>query len=484
MKKIKSYRTWTLAVMILATLFAAIPAYAQTYSVLYDFGSRSGDPLNPVGGPAQGRDGALYGTSDIGGVNSGGTVFKITPAGRLRVLYNFCSQPVCGDGSEPYAGLTLRPDGNFIGTTELGGGFGHGTVFDISESGSLTVLYSFTGGADGSQPMAPPIYANGAFYGTTPFGGGASGCGTTYRIVNTGGGFTILHTFNKTDGCDPGAPLVLGMDGNFYGTTPNGGALNAGVVFTMTPSGKVTVLHSFDPANDGGAPNPLVQGSDGNFYGTLAHGATSGTASDGTVFRITPAGTFTVLYRLNQSGTDGSGVQAGLVQVPDGNFYGAASMGGSSLCTNNDCGTLFQVTPGGSFSVLHNFDFPTGSLPLSAPFQHTNGVLYGVTDGGGDDFVECFIEVGCGVFYSWNAGLPASVSFVPDRGKVGSSVEILGQGFTSSTTVSFNGTPATATVVSGTYLKATVPSGATTGFVTVTTSTGTLTSNKQFIVIP
>jgi hypothetical protein len=137
---------------------------------------------------------------------------------------------------------------------------------------------------------------------------------------------------------------------------------------------------------------------------------------------------------------------------------------------------LFQVTPAGGFSVLNTFDSFTGSAPSSTPFQHTNGLLYGEAGTGGFGLA--------GVFYSWNGSLPLFVSTVQSMGAVGSSVEILGQGFTSTTTVSFNGVAASATVQSGTSLTATVPAGAATGFITVTTSSGTLTSNKQFVVTP
>jgi uncharacterized repeat protein (TIGR03803 family) len=205
------------------------------------------------------------------------------------------------------------------------------------------------------------------------------------------------------------------------------------------------------------------------------------------VFKITPTGTLTVLHTLN--GTTDGFIPVSLVQATDGNFYGVAADGGTSSnpnCANGGCGTLFQITPTGSYSVLYNFDFttgnpsPYGNYPGATQVQHTNGQLYGDILFGGTG-APC-VPDGCGVFYSWDAGLPPSVSTVPFMAKPGTSVEILGQGFDSTTTVSFNGTPASATVVSGTYLKATVPSGATSGFVTVTTSSGTLTSNKQFIV--
>jgi uncharacterized repeat protein (TIGR03803 family) len=497
MKRIKSYREWTLTLLVLVTVSVAVPAKAQTFSVLYDFDTRSGDPNNPTGILAQGGDGALYGTSRAGGANAfWGTVFKFTPAGRLNVLYSFCSQANCADGSEPEGGLTLRPDGHFIGTTSsggagTGGGNGSGTIFDVTQTGNLTVLYRFTGGKDGANPSAPPILGpDGSYYGTTPAGGGASRCGTIYKITNSGasyGGFTLLHDFDNTDGCVPYAPLALGTDGNFYGVTNLGGTSGFGVVFQSTPAGKVTVLHNFSAAEEGFGPyGPLVQGGDGNFYGTTQDSG-GGVMFGGTVFQITPAGALTYLHTLNGT-TDGAAPNAGLAQATDGNFYGATQEKGNSnnpKCPNG-CGTLFQVTPGGSFSVLYNFDFTTGYLAIETPFQHTNGVLYGVThDGGTSTMTACTPPFsGCGVLYSWDAGLPPFVSLIPYQGKVGTVIEILGQGFTSSTTVSFNGTPATTRVLSGTLVKTFVPSGATTGPVTVTISGGTLTSNKQFLVTP
>jgi uncharacterized repeat protein (TIGR03803 family) len=201
------------------------------------------------------------------------------------------------------------------------------------------------------------------------------------------------------------------------------------------------------------------------------------------VFKITPNGTPTILHTMTP--TDGQSLFDGVVQATDGDFYGEAEMGGNTnFCYGSGCGTLFQVTPASDFSVLQVFagisgmtPSPTGMFPDSPPFQHTNGLLYGDTSEGG----EC---TRCGVLFSWDAGLPTFVSLTPNRGEAGHFVEILGQGFTSATTVSFNGVPAPATIVSGTYLSATVPAGATTGFVTVTTSSGTLTSNRQFVVAP
>jgi hypothetical protein len=185
--------------------------------------------------------------------------------------------------------------------------------------------------------------------------------------------------------------------------------------------------------------------------------------------------------------TDGGGPVAGLVQATDGNFYGVNASGGSkSNCNGAPCGTFFKITPTGTYSVLYNFDGTTGADPTVTPFQHTNGFIYGDTEAGGTGNVGNCIVGACGVFYSLDIGIGPFVTFVAplSSGKAGKNVQILGQGFTGTTTVSFNGTSANFAVKSDTYLTATVPTGATTGFVTVTTPGGTLTSNKQFHVLP
>jgi uncharacterized repeat protein (TIGR03803 family) len=461
---------------------ANIAIHAQTFSVLYNFGTNAGDPYQPTysGIVAQGRDGNLYSTAPLGGVNNLGAVFKISPTGALTVLYSFGGS----DGENP-AGLTLGTDGNFYGATAEGGTLGYGTVFKITPRGSLTVLHDFANGSDGAQPFAPPIEgADGNFYGTTYGAVCHVGClGTIYKITSSGK-LTALHSFCSQTGCPDGygpvAPLVLGTDGNFYGTTEFGGTSDYGVVFKITPAGKLTVLFNFDRRHGAYPVGPLVQGSDGNFYGTTIGGGKTA-VRQGEVFRITPKGGLTVLYSM-EGASDGGNPYAGLVQATDGNFYGANVYGGnSSNCGDNGCGTNFQISPKGELTVLHNFDLATGSAPYVTPFQHTNGIIYGDTQLGGTGDVGCATGT-CGVFYSWSAGLPAFVSLLPYAGKAGRTIEFLGQGFTGTTAVAFNGTPAKFKVASDTYLTATVPNGATVGFVTVTTPGGTLKSNKKFRV--
>jgi uncharacterized repeat protein (TIGR03803 family) len=457
------------AALMLAIVGAAVPARAQTFSVLYNFGTNRGDPIEPYYPSivAQGRDGNLY-TTARGGANFYGAVFKITPAGKLTVLYSFDNT----HGADPFSGLTLAADGNFYGTTHDGGSAPYyGTVFKITPSGSLKVLHNFAG-SDGAYPYAPPIQGtDGNFYGTTSAGG--QGYGIVYKMTPSGN-LTTLYQFPRdcSQGCGPIGPLVQATNGNFYGTA-GGGTYGYGVVFRVTRTGVLSVLYNFDQGSTQDPNGPLVQGSNGSFYGT----SNGGGSYAGSIWNITPNGAFTVLHALAGNGNEGFGPVAGLVQATDGEFYGTTFGGGTT--TN---GVIFRISSKGSFSVLHNFDGTGGGGPISTLGQHTSGVLYADTELGGTS-TQCS-GGGCGVFYSLKMGLGPFVSSMFNSGKVGRAVEILGQGFKGTTGVSFNGTAARFSLKSNTYLTATVPNGATTGFVTVKTPGGTLKSNKQFRVTP
>ncbi|MGA8503015.1 MAG: choice-of-anchor tandem repeat GloVer-containing protein [Candidatus Sulfotelmatobacter sp.] len=447
---------------------AAIAAPAQTYTDLYDMGASSADPNDPQwsGIIAQGRDGNMYSTTNQNWTGGQGDVFRITPTGTVTVLHTFNGT----DGQHPTGGLTLGSDGNFYGTTDAGGAFGYGTLFRITPEGSLTRLYSFTNGADGSGPSAPPIEGvDGNFYGTTGGTQGNNGGtddthGSVYKITPSGV-FTTLHTFAGTDGANPLGPLFQASDGNFYGTTFYGGTSGAGAIFKIGPLGKFEVLFNFGdvPGNPFGG---LIQGSDGNLYGT-----TSGSQSGGIVFELTPSDKLTVLHNF-AGGSDGGDIGAGLVQATDGNFYGTNCIGPLAFAG----GVVFRVSSTGGFDDLHQFDGTSGGSAQDTPFQHTNGQLYGTTAVGG--------AYDRGVFYSLDVGLKPFVSFLPAARPVGGIVQILGQGFTGTASVSFNGTPAGFTVYTDTFLMAKVPAGATTGNITVTEPSGTLTSNKIFRVTP
>ena len=259
--------------------------------------------LFPESGPpfVQASDGNFYGTTDSGGTFGAGTAFKLTPSGALTTLYTFCSQSGCADGDLPMGSLIQGSDGNFYGTTYFGGAYGYGTVYKITSSGTLTTLYSFCsqGGlgvcTDGALPIVPLIQANdGKFYGSTSFGGAnvnsaycaaeSGSCGTVFKITPSGT-LTTLYNFcsqaNCTDGASAGFGLVQATDGNFYGTTLQGGGntscglpqfgiVGCGTVFEMTPEGKLTTLHSFDSVFQW--PLVLFQATNGTFYGTTAEG--------------------------------------------------------------------------------------------------------------------------------------------------------------------------------------------------------------------
>jgi uncharacterized repeat protein (TIGR03803 family) len=469
-----------IAVLVLAVT-TSTTSQAQ-FSRLHDFlGSNSADGCNPTysGIVAQGRDGNMYGTTENGGApaftNNVGTVFQVTPAGALNVIYSFPSSET--EGWLPFGGLTLGTDGYFYGTTKFygpPGGSSFGTVFKITPGANPTYLHTFTGASDGRYPTAPPIQGtDGNWYGTTQ--GDFSNPGSVYKLTPPST-FKVLYQF--VHGEQPQDPLVQATDGNFYGTTHYGGTSNNGSVFRITPAGKFTVIYNFD-ATHGQAPySPLIQGADGNFYGTTISGGSGG---GGVVFKLSPTRKITVLYNFIQGDTP-SVPFAGLVQATDGYLYGTTGQGNSQGGTTSN-GTIFRMkaipsTP----SYLHDFDqYPTGRDPQDTLLQHTNGILYGDTFEGGVP------NVGCGVFYRWNQGLKPFVSLLFTSGKVGDTIGILGQKFTGTTAVFFNGVSAAFTLDTtypDTYLTATVPSGATKGKVTVVTPTSTLTSNKVFTVVP
>jgi uncharacterized repeat protein (TIGR03803 family) len=428
---------WALAS---ATLLASVvitthTAQAQTFTTLHSFDSADGS--GPNAGLVQATDGNLYGTTENGGTPyDEGTVFRISPDGKFKTVYNFGA----GDnpGYYPNAGLVQGTNGDFYGTTSEGGATasedetGAGTVFKITPKGILTTLYSF--------------------------------CSKT----------------DCTDGALPNAGLVQATNGDFYGTTNSGGTpvmdTDYGTVFKITPEGTLTTLHSFS-YTDGGQPDgALIQASDGNLYGTTSEG---GPNLYGTVFKITLTGKLTTLNSFNS--TDGATPWAGLVQGTDGNLYGTTLEGGSSA---NGDGTIFEITTSGStLTSLYSFclqtDCPDGDFPYAGLVQDTNGNFYGTTSAGGSTKGS---DCRCGTIFSLSVSLDSFVETQTTSGKVGAAIKIMGTDLTGATSVTFNGTAATFTVVSASEITTTVPTGATTGFVVVTTAGGTLTSNKKFTV--
>lgn len=475
------------SVFLLGTA-AATPALAQTLTTLVNFNLTNG--ANPYAPLVQATDGNLYGTASAGGASTAcfgggcGTIFRVTPAGTLTTIYSFCTQANCADGSYPTAGLIQAATGAFYGTSEQGGANSYGTVFRITSAGALMTLYSFcarTNCADGSNPFAGLLQANGNLYGTT-YMGGVNLDGTIFKLTS-GGALTTLYSFQgPSGGATPSASLVQGTGGNFYGITEFGGANNTcppyngcGTVFKITPGGALTTLHSFNGI-DGSRPYAgLVAATDGNLYGTTEEG---GANNHGTVFKISSSGTLRTLHNFNV--TDGSGPYGGLVQATDGQFYGTTQFGGSSTACSGGCGTLFKITSSGALISLYSFcakaSCTDGTAPLAALMQATDGNFYGTSYGGGAN--------GDGTIFSFSTGLGPFVKTLPTSGKVGAQVSILGTNLTGATSVTFNGAPAAFTVVSASQITTTVPAGATTGKVQVVTPGGRLVSNVAFRVLP
>ena len=467
-----------IACVIFAFCVATVIASpAQTFSSLLSFNDTDGaQPFYTQ--LIQATDGNFYGTTFLDGVNGGGTVFRITPAGKLSTLYSFCEQNECADGANPYAGVIQGTDGNFYGTTQEGGvsiyNSSPGIIFKISPNGVVKTIYNFCSKpacTDGFSPYGGLIQGtDGNFYGTT-YSGGKGLNGTVFKVTPAGV-LTTLHSFCFAPGCidgaNPSGNLIQASNGNFYGTTFSGS--ESGTIFEITPTGTLTTIYTFcatGVCSDGAMPQAgLVQTSNGNFYGTTSGG---GAHSEGTVFQVTAAGAFKTLYSFcAKSGCpDGSTPVAGLIQATDGNFYGAASQGGA-----HKDGTIFKITPAGAITILHSFNVVDGSAPQATLLQATSGTFYGATNTGGTS--------NDGTIFSLSAGLGPFVAMRPTSGKAGATVLILGTNLTGATAVSFNGTAAAFTVVSKSEIKTTVPKGATSGPVTVKLPGGTLTSNVAF----
>jgi uncharacterized repeat protein (TIGR03803 family) len=376
---------------LLWTAALALPAFGAKgvvgLTTLHTFGT-STDGALPDAALVQGSDGYFYGTTENGGAHDAGTVFQISSNGILTTLYSFSGGD---DGGYPSGALVQGGDGNFYGTTSAEGdttnfsdpwGYGApgwGTVFKISANGALTTLYTFTGLADGGGPNGLIQGSDGYFYGTT-------GLGTVFQISSTG----TFSTLGYPDG-DPGAGLVQGSDGYFYGTTLNGGTSAAGenpgygTVFKIATNGSLATLYSFTGGNDGGNPFAgLVQGSDGSFYGTTLYGGITYVTFNngcGTIFKISTNGSLTTLH-LFTGGKDGGNPYAGLVRGGDGNLYGTTYYGGKITPTYRfGYGTVFKINTDGSLTNVYSFtglndgDSPNGLIVGS------DGSFYGTTQG-------------------------------------------------------------------------------------------------------
>ena len=457
----------------LLVLVAAAPLCAQSYQDLFDLDCPTGCTPWDRGRLTQGTDGNLYGTTEYGGSNGYGTIFRVSTSGSgYTVLWNFDGATT---GANPIGALTLSSvDGNFYGATFDGGTYGDslGTLFSFNPSTStLTVLHHF--GPSEDSPWVPPVEGKDKrLYGMTH-------SGATYRLTPPAGTYQLLP--NSVPGI-PAGPLLLAADGNFYGTTGTGGKYLQGTIFRMTMAGVISTLHSFTGNSDGGGPSaPLVQASNGTFYGTTY---TDNTNFAGTVFKFTlKPFKLTTLHNFTSGAIGGSNPDAGLVLATDGNLYGTTSSGGQG---NDNFGNIFEITTGGTYTPFFDFTGVTGGVPgaqaRTTLMEDTNGVLYGLTSAGGLNGVAAG---GYGVFYSLtlphvnpNITLCCNWWVILDQ-----PVTILGQNLTGVFSVSFGGASARFAAGSDTFLTAYVPRAAIDGLVTVTLATGQQLQSQQTVHI-
>jgi uncharacterized repeat protein (TIGR03803 family) len=385
--------------VIFVVMLTLMSAWAATERPLHNFGLTNNDGSDPQAGLIFDHAGNLYGTTYSGGSLADGTVFEMTPNGSggwtEKVLHNFGISDT--DGTIPQSDLVFDGSGNLYGTTNTGGSYGDGTVFELTPNGRggwiEKVIHNFGRGRDGTRPQAGLVLDNvGNLYGTT-YAGGTQGEGTVFEVSPNGhGGWTerVIHNFgiSDNDGEKPAADLIFDSSNNLYGTTMGGGSLGSGTVFEMSPDGAggwtERVLHNCGiTIRDGKIPQAgLVFDSLGNLYGTTSAG---GTNNGGTVFELSPNGSGGWAGKtLHNFGFGFDGVAAyGLVFDPAGNLYGTTAEGG-----NNNAGVAFEMTPSGSGTwterVLHNFGTGNdGAFPQAGLVIDGAGNLYGTTGGGG-----------------------------------------------------------------------------------------------------
>ncbi len=318
-----------------------------------------------------GLDGNLYGSTQSGGRNNRGTLFRLGTDGSFSKLHDFTFT----DGANPQAALTPGPDGSLYGSTYSGGSNDNGTLFRLGTDGSFSKLHDFNS-TDGANPYATLTPGpDGSLYGLTP-GGGSTGNGTLFRL-GTDGSFTKLHDFNGNDGANPYAALTLGPDGSLYGSTQRGGSNNRGTLFRLGADGSFSKLHDFSYNADGAYPYAaLVPGPDGSLYGSTPNGGSTG---NGTLFRLGTDGNFSNLHDFSY--TDGAYPYAALTPGPDGSLYGSTPNGGST-----GYGTLFRLGTDGNFSKLHDFNYNAdGAQPRVTLTVGSDGSLYGSTPNGGSN---------------------------------------------------------------------------------------------------
>ena len=365
-----------LSMALAASSVTVASAQAATEAVVYSFkGGQDGEipsALINVGG-------TLYGTTSGDDVlKFAGTVFKATRTGAEKVIYRFKetrggNQP---DGASPNSLINLN--GTLYGTTQVGGTNYGGTFFRMSPTRAETVLYDFKGEGDGEEPFGPLLNLGGIFYGTT-YAGGSGGFGTVFKVT-TDGTETVIYSFKGgSDGAGPIAGLI-NVGGTLYGTTAGGGGC-CGTVFKVTPTGVETVLYSFKSGNDGSQPAAGLIEFDGALYGATSSGGNQ-YRGHGTIFKITLEGVETVLYTFN-GGSDGYGPDSNLTEFR-GALYGTTFGGGGNSCSFGlGCGTVFSVTPTGVEKVIHSFGRGADGYGPATDLVRAGDLLYGTTQFGG-----------------------------------------------------------------------------------------------------
>jgi uncharacterized repeat protein (TIGR03803 family) len=413
--------------LLFALTCALLPAagVAQTEAVLYDFCAKAScaDGSAPNQGVIQASDGNYYGTTTTGGAYGYGTIFRLTPSGTLTTLYSFCAQTSCDDGATPSTPLVEAPDGSLYGGTQAGGNGlnspehcdqGCGVLYRITLAGDYSVVYSFcqlAGCGDGIAPAQIMFGPDGNIYGAASEGGPPytvciNGCGEIFKMT-TAGVWSAVYGFQggTTDGIMP-TGIVLGLDGDLYGTAQGGGLYEKGSIFKL-PFGideSLTILHSFCSAGgncvaDGSTPSALVQAEDGNFYGGTAGG---GASNKGTLFKVTTTGTLTNLYSFCSTTGCGASLSNALFPAPDGNLYGTTTTGGDTSSTDctTGCGVLFELTSAEAYSAIRSFNPATNDAvnPAGPLMMASNGDFYGTGSAGGTA-AECATSGGCGAVY-------------------------------------------------------------------------------------
>jgi uncharacterized repeat protein (TIGR03803 family) len=471
----KWFGWWACFFLIAISLVTAVCAQSSkaNLSVLFSFPcDQSGscpDGYFPVS-LIEGIDGNFYGVAVGGGVgmNAQGTIYKITPSGLVSVIYSFAERP---DGSLPFGAspesVIQGTDGFLYGTTLVDAAFGFGTVFKLTASGVIADLHDFCSAqfcADGAYPSFLVQALDGNFYGSTgPSGAPAD---ILYRL-SPSGTFQVLHTFDVMGHPDGGGTFgfTQAADGKFYGTTVAGSENTPfNSVFRFAPAtGAYKVLHPFDWPNI--AQSGLVMASNGELFGLQ---------TNSNLYQVSTQGAYHEIGALSSvSYADGH-----ILQASDGNLWGDFQGGDCG-----DQGMVFAATTGGSVLQDLLFNCNTDGQQPGRMFQAADGKFYGVTSGSG---VATTDSITNGTIWSIDAGLPPPspnlVNFSPAKGAVGTKVLLQGAHFVGTTAVTFDGVSATFSLLTGNYISVTVPLGAKTGKISVTNAGGTATSMKSFAV--